>query len=201
MCARAVLLLGAACSSKSSDDQTQAPIATSGKAAVRFKRVARLSADFAHALALAPEQLCTELGKYPCGAVHSVALGGVDPYATGLYEPLPFTGASSPMAVDRMALAACAARVTMDLAAPAQAAIFRIGVDAGGQMRLDDPAVARSIDELHRRTLLRDATTTERALLKQLYLDVVATHEPEPARAWMKLACFVTLSSVESLFY
>ncbi len=180
------------------------PVAQSAKANVRFKRSTRLANDFAQALGLAPAALCKELGLYSCTElVHPLALGGVDPYAIGLYEPLPFTGATSPIVVDRVALNGCIQRVDLDLAAPAQALLFKgLTPDGAGRLpSLDAPAVRDALDTLYKRALLRPIAESEVAHLKQLYRDIEANGTATPAKAWMQLSCFAVLTSAESLFY
>src|SRR5262245_47874324 len=87
----------------------------SNKANVRFKGAERLRNAVAQALSLDPGEVCNELGKYSCAdAVHTVALGGVDPYGAGLYEPFPDTAASTPLVVERLVLSACVLRAKRD---------------------------------------------------------------------------------------
>jgi hypothetical protein len=179
-------------------------LARSAKANVRFKRNVRLTNDFAQALALAPGELCKELGLYSCTElVHPLAVGGVDPYNLGLYEPLPFTGATSPIVMDRVALAACVKRVEADLAAPADAVIFRgLSPGADGKLAsLETAEVKAALDTLYKRALLRPIDEGELATLKGLYRDVEASGKPAAAKSWMELSCFAVLTSVESLFY
>ncbi len=130
------------------DAGTQENVARSSRNNLRFKGPERLTGDFAVALSLPPEQVCNELGQYPCTtSVHTVALGGVEPYGLGFYEPLPFTGATTPIAVDRVALAACIRRVTLDVTTPADAVIFG-GIELDAQGRLADreaPAVKNEL--------------------------------------------------------
>nr|WP_225937425.1 hypothetical protein [Myxococcus sp. RHSTA-1-4] len=171
---------------------------------MRFKGPERLTLDFAAALSLPPDQVCNELGQYPCTTfVHNVTLGGVDPYGNGLYEPLPATGVTTPIAVDRVALAACARRVGLDAAAPSSAVIFR-GITLDGQGRLasrDGQPVRDAITALYQRGLLRDATETEVGAWVRLSVDVEAAGSPSPGRDWMTAVCFGILSSAESVFF
>jgi hypothetical protein len=179
-------------------------LARSAKANVRFKRNIRLTNDFAQALSLAPGDLCKELGLYSCTElVHPLAVGGVDPYNLGLYEPLPFTGATSPIVTDRVALAACVQRVEADLAAPGSAVIFKgLTPDASGKLAsLETAEVKGALDALYKRALLRPIAESELTALKGLYRDVEASGKPSPAKSWMELSCFAVLTSVESLFY
>jgi hypothetical protein len=171
---------------------------------LRFKGPERLALDFAAALSLTAGQVCNELGQYPCTtAVHTVALGGVEPYGLGFYEPLPFTGVTTPIAVDRVALAACGQRVTLDVTTPTEAVIFGgIELDAQGRLasREGEP-VKNAITALYQRALLRDPTEAEVGALVQLATDIESTSSPAPGRDWMKAACFAVLSSAESVFF
>jgi hypothetical protein len=185
-------------------DSGEEPFPESGKATLRFKRSERLRNDFAQALGLDPAQLCLELGKYSCtDTVHTIALGGVEPYVLGIREPLATTTKTTPMAVERVAFAGCEQRVAQDLMTPDSAVIFKgLTIDADGAIPdIDAPEIASIIDTLYQRMLLRSARPSEIEQLKQLYRDVLATNEPGPARDWAMLACFSVLTTMESLFY
>lgn len=177
--------------------------AQSAKANVRFKRALRMTFDYAAILALPADQLCKELGQYPCTTfVHTVALGGTDPYGIGLYEPLPFTAVATPLATDRVALMGCQQRAAADVAAGSSAVIFKgIALDGSGKLNVDSQPVSDAIDELYKRTMLRHATPAEVGHLKQLYRDIEATGKPQPGQSWMTLSCFSILTTVEALFY
>ena len=188
---------------KDKDDPAPVPQFESKKAIVRFKRNDRIKTDFANALGIPEANLCMELGLYSCtDLVHSVALGAVEPYVIGLYEPLPRTGVTTPIVLDRVALSGCAQRIDLDLANPAGALIFRglpIGAD-GKLLDLQAPGVASSLETMYRRGLQRHATEAEINHLKSLYADVDAS-SPEAARDWALLSCFATLTTLESVFY
>ncbi|NVI97513.1 hypothetical protein HV824_05185 [Myxococcus sp. AM009] len=163
-----------------------------------------MTTDFAAALDLPPAGLCNELGQYPCAAfVHTVTLGGVEPYQSGFYEPLPVTGVTTPIAVERMALAGCTQRVALDVSAPAAAVIFKgVGLDAQG--RLEDragPPVRAAIHALYQRGLQRDAEAEEVDAWIQLAADIDAAGSTRPGRDWMTAVCFAVLSSAESVFF
>jgi hypothetical protein len=189
----------------------------SGKANVRFKKVERLRNDFARALELAPDRLCNELGLYSCTdnawvpgnrsvdlrvGVHTIALGGVEPYVIGIRDSFDRTTITTPNAVERLAFMGCEQRVTQDLAG-ATGVIFRdLGINADGAIPdLEAGGVRGSIERLYYRALLREPRDTEVEHLKQLYRDVEATNEPGPARDWAILACFSVLTTMEALFY
>jgi len=201
-------ILAAACTTEPPADPTvmpvpTGPIAKSARGNLRFKGPERLNADFAAALELKPEALCTELGLYPCAnAVHIVALGGVDPYGPGLYEAAGVTASATPLVVDRIAWSACSQRVTADLADPNTAVIFK-GVPLNGSKlaSVDGEEVRGVIGLLIQRILLRNPYSTELTRYVKLAQDIEATGNAEPARAWMQSVCFSVLSSAESVFY
>lgn len=177
--------------------------AKSAKGNLRFKGNERLTIDYSVALGIPFLEVCNELGQYSCSfLVHPVALGGVDPYGKGLFEPPPVTGATTPVVVERVALSACVKRVNLDLATPASALVFKaISVTNG---RLTDPQSAEvrlALTELAQRAWLRDPTDAELAALVQLNTDIEATGVAEPAKVWMQAACFAAFSSAESVFY
>ncbi len=182
---------------------SDAGYAKSAKGNLHFKGNERLTFDYAVALGIPFDQLCNELGQYPCTfTVHTVALGGVDPYGKGLFETPPVTGATTAIVVERVALASCVKRVTMDLATPAAAIVFKsIPVSAGKLMNAQGPEVRLALTELAQRGWLRDPTEAELQQLIQLNTDIEATNVADPATTWMKAACFAVLSSAEAVFY
>lgn len=175
----------------------------SARGTLRFKGPERLNNDFAQALELQPDQVCAELGIYQCSAlVHNVALGGVDPYGPGLYEPSGITAVTTPLVVDRIAWSACNKRVTADTNVPLLAVIFQSIPRAG--TKLADPGgapVQQAIARLTQRSLLREPYASEVERYTQLARDIEATGHAEPAKAWMQAVCFAVLSSAESIFY
>ncbi|MFO0595898.1 MAG: hypothetical protein U0228_11350 [Myxococcaceae bacterium] len=174
----------------------------SAKGNVRFKGDLRLTIDLAVALSLPLDQLCNELGQYACLGVHTVALMGVDPYGKGLFEPLPVTGATTPVVTERMVMASCLRRVTLDLMTPSSAVIFKsLGVTGGKLTNLESTEVRLAINELAQRAWLRDPTDAEVAVFKKLYTDIDATGVAEPATVWMQSACFTAFTTAESVFY
>ncbi len=179
--------------------------AVSSKAQVRFKRSDRLANDITLGLGLSLATVCNELGQYSCTSlVHPLALGGVDAYNIGLYEPVPFTGLTTPIVVDRIALSACTQRVSLDLATPAAAQMFKgISFDASGKLTdVNSPAVRASLELLYKQMLMRSPTDAEVGHLKQLYADILALpNKPEPGKTWLTLSCFAVVSSVEAVFY
>jgi len=178
-------------------------LSRSARGNLRFKGPERLTTDFSAALGLRPEQVCTELGQYQCATlVHNVALGGVDPYGPGLYEPSGVTAVTTSLVVDRIAWSACTKRVDLDLVSPANAVVFRGLTMTGPKLtNAEGPEVTTAIGELTHRVLQRDPYANEIARYQKLAKDIEATGNDEPGRAWMQAVCFAVLSSAESVFY
>ena len=184
-------------------DAGEPVFAASAKGRVRFKGAERLRNDLAQALELDPAEVCQELGQYDCvDFVHTVALGGVEPYELGVVEPLDETTATTPLAVERVALAACVRRVDRDLSGDVDAVLFGgLPLDGDRLRSVDDPAVAEAIARLYRRALLREPTEAEQQHLRRSYTELEGDNEPRPARDWAVLTCFSVLTSLEGLFY
>ena len=181
-----------------------ASVTPSSRNHLRVKNPEQLLAHFAAALSLPPGEVCNELGQYSCpGQVHTVALGGVEPYGLGLYGALPVTGVTTPIVLDRMAWMACGRRVSLDLSQPGQAVLFKdLALDARGQ--LTDPGgapVRAALTALYQRALLRDPTEAELETLSGLVPELATLGGPSPGRDWMVAACFTVLSSAESVFF
>jgi len=176
---------------------------TSPKPNVKFKTGAKLGGELARALGLPKGELCKELGSFDCLDIHHIALGGTDPLGAGLYEPLDATTASTPIAVERVTLAACQKRVDLDLAAPAEAIIFRdLPIEGGRISDLESEAVATAIDVLYQRALSRRAKPHEIEALRALYGEMDAANKSDAlARDWAALSCMAVLTTMESLFY
>lgn len=177
--------------------------AKSSKAVLRFKRSLRLRNDLAQTLAIPEGEVCSELGQYSCtDFVHTISLGGVEAYVLGLNEPMNNTTVTTPIATERVVLFACERRARDDLAAGGGAVIFKdLGIQDGKLADVDAEAVGAAIDTLYKRALLRAPTAQEVSHLRQLYRDIEADQQPDPARDWAILTCFSVLTSMESLFY
>lgn len=197
-------LFGLAASCSSNEEAYLPPLlSNSARGNLRFKGPERLNSDVAAALELPPDAVCTELGMYQCtSAVHNVALGGVDPYGTGLYEPSGVTASTTPLVVERLAWSACIKRVSADYADLGAAVIFR-GIKLSGSKLAspDGDEVRGAITQLAQRVFLREPSDAEMTRYIQLARDIEATGNAEPARAWMQAVCFAVLSSAEAVFY
>jgi hypothetical protein len=202
------LMLGACGGSNKDDDDPDPPADDAGppisiKAKVKFKGAERIRNDFAKTLGLERSQVCRELGNFSCtDLVHTIALGGVEPYFLGVNEAPEVSTATTPIAVDRVALSACGTRVDLDLSLGGSALIFKtLPIDNDQKLtNLDSPAVASAVDTLYKRAVQRRATSAEIDALKGLYADVAATSD-RPARDWAVLSCFAVMSTMENLFY
>lgn len=209
--AGALLLAGACGGERRGDAPPPADevITPSPTPRVKLKGSDRLRNDLSRALGLAPEDVCNELGQYSCThMVHRVALGGSAPYDLGLFSPLPHTSLTTPIAAERVALAACVTRVDRDLGDNSnddqnpEAPIFAaLDIDAGGRLDADAGAVAAAVDTLYERAVQRRARPTEIAHLRQLYRDIEARGSERPARDWAVLSCFAVMTTMEHLFY
>lgn len=170
------------------------PSSVSQKARVMPKGGAVWGRDLAAGLGLQQWELCAELGGYDCiGEAHLVTLGGVEPAELGIDEPLANASVSAPLAVDRVAIAACAERYRRDQAGPA--------VLFGPVLELDDKAHREAVATLLvERLLAREPKADELAAIVELY-EQVAPLSSDPVRDWSVGACVMVATSTEALFY
>ncbi len=168
--------------------------AASTKARVMAKPGPVWGRDLAGALALQDWELCSELGVYDCiSDAHGITLGGVEPTELGIDAPLAEAAVSAPIAVDRVAVAACGERLARDEAGPA--------VVFGPILDENDPRARREVAaNLVRRLLARHPTETELSGLVDLY-ETIAPLTDDPRREWSIGACMVVATSTEALFY
>ncbi len=179
-----------------------AGVASSTRNDLLWKRARALENGLAQALAIPVEDVCSELDRYSCtGLVHQVSLGGNDPFAQGLYEPLRVPSTTTALSFDRVVLAACSAAVDIDAARPA-AVVFR--GHALTDIPLTDAADAAIGADLLGTTLVqrihgREPASAELAALRALLVDDDGA--PVSGRDFAKLACFAVASTTENLFY
>lgn len=195
---------GVAAGSAAAEDAAAPAAVASSSARVRFKGGQRLQNDLARALSLRPTEVCTELGNLQCvDQVHTVALGGVDAYQSQILRPAPDTGATTPLAVERVALSACSRRSGLDFADPDRATLWTgLSLDADGNLDLRRGALPTgSVVELYRRALGREPSASEVSSLSELYGTVRSERAQAAAETWATLVCFVIFTSTESLFY
>lgn len=176
------------------------PPPVSAKATVKFKSKERLLNDFQKALVLTDSQLCQEVGTFACDYVHGIALGGVDAYNAGIYEPLEASAVTTPIAVDRIALNMCQTRAHLDFQDLAAATIFELAV-SDGKIDPDGAEAQAAVTTLFHRIHLREPTERELELLAQLYRDIEGGGSAQPAEDWAALGCYAVITMMESVFY
>jgi hypothetical protein len=202
----ALVLVGAGCSPATSPSDRPgadgAQFAASTKNELLWKRTRALQNGLAEALAIPPEDVCNELGRFPCiDLVHQVPLGGNDPFEQGLYEPLRAPSTTTALSFDRVVLSACSIAVEIDAGRAAQV-VFR------GHALTADPLVdekdaiegarilgATLIERFHGRA----AQPRELEVLEELLVDDDGA--PVSGMTFAKLACFAVASTTETLFY
>lgn len=177
------------------DDGLQ--VASSSRNHLVWKRYHATEQDLSLALELAPEELCVELGRFDCvNKVHLTSLGGHEPFGQGLYEPPKEPLVTTPLALDRVALSACGARVERDRQSPVVFTALELDQPAPAS---DSEAFTRTVDALYRRLLGRDPLETEYERLAELLVD--DDGEPIGAAEFAHLACFAVATTSEFSFF
>lgn len=180
------------------------PGGLSKKNALRFKRQQLIESDIAKALTLDKDEICNELGSLKCiKDVHYLALGGVDAYEKSIFTGIRDSSSTTPVVIERIALAACGKRAELDFANAASAAIFKgLKTDAGGKLaNPDDADVKTAVDSLYKKILKRTPTAAEAADLIGMYGDIAAVTPSGAAKSWAQLSCYTLLTSIEFIFY
>jgi hypothetical protein len=164
---------------------------------IQWKRNAAFEADLMRGLDLTRDELCQELGTESCiRTVHTVALGGNDPFGSGLLRPAHSSLSTTPLAVDRVTLSACSQRARADKQGSPK--LFSALDLAGAAPLADSDAFKATITTLFRRLLARDPKPSELTTLAGL---VSGDGESMNAEEFATLACFTVASSLESLFF
>lgn len=179
------------------DDPPPEDAAASTRNHLLWKRAHAVEQDFARALELAPEAVCTELGSLSCvQRVHLASLGGHDPFSQGLYRPVDRPLVTTPLVLDRVALAACGQRVALDREG---SPVVFTALDLDGEAPAADSAAYRdTVTALYRRFLARDPVDAELATLRDLLVD--DDGDPIAADEFATLACFTVSTTTEFLF-
>jgi hypothetical protein len=179
--------------------QVAAPYKVSQGSSVLWKRHAAIEADLVRALELKPEELCKELGVRDCiRDIHVIALGGNDPFRSGINVPASRPLSTTSVVVDRVLLSACGARARADRAAKPGRVFTELDL-AGPAPKADAPGVEATIKTLFRKLLGRDPLPGETAIVKTL-LEGDEASLPQSAEEFATLACFTIGSSLEFLF-
>lgn len=177
-----------------------AAFAISTRPELQWKRHAALENDLSAALELAPEELCRELGTDSCiRSAHISALGGNDPFASGMLEPSAEPLVTSPNAYERVVLSACANRSQAELKGTKAQQVFA-GIDLKGAAPAPDAAAARElVVRLYRRFLARDPDPAEIELVAGLAQG--ADGRPQSGLGFAQAACFVVGTNTEFIFF
>ena len=183
---------------------------------LRWRRGWALERHLMQALSLSEDEVCQELGQFKCitrpaterpflpagqpdasyqGAAipHLVSLGGNAPFKMSQYRPPPEPGVTTSVALDRVVLAACHARVEKDFAGPASV-FTALDLSAGSVSTAESDALSQT---LMQRFHLRDATQAEQELVRSLRSDGNAEIS---ARDFALAACLAIGAMSESLF-
>jgi hypothetical protein len=152
---------------------------------------------FEHALlsglSLQKSEMCLELGQSSCiDKVHLTVLGGNEPYENGQYERAEAPTILTSVAVERVVLAACDKRLTLDKGLGASAVVFKHWPLTGGQV--SQAQLQSQTQEIYRRLLARDATDAELGVAAEL-LGMMAA----PDKLALSL-CFMVGTQAESVF-
>lgn len=180
-----------------------ADIPNSADPRLKFKDGSRYLADLSDGLSIPRDQVCKELGRYDCYTdAFRIVMGGVDPYDLRILEPLDHASLASPIAVDRVALHVCTARVNMDAGAPQEAVLFKPTADA---KRAPDRAwMDATTTAIYDHVLRRAATDAEKSQMADFYKTVARGRNDGPAateKDFVILGCFAVASSLEAVFY
>ncbi len=160
-----------------------------------WKRYRQVERDLMRALELTKDQVCNELGQFNCvDVVHLAPLGGNEPFDQGQYEAVGAPTASTPIAVDRVVLSACVARVEEDMSNNPE--VFTdIDLNAANlSMSGDSAAIDATVTTLYRRFLSRNPTQDELDTARPLGDGV-------SGQVFAKTACYAVGTTVENLFY
>ncbi|MEM9490743.1 MAG: hypothetical protein AAGC55_16465 [Myxococcota bacterium] len=188
----------AGCGSAAEDGVCSAPGADDvAVETLQWKRMRAVESDLMQAMQLDRNELCQELDLVDCAEVHRVALGASNPIGAALYEPVAKPLATTPLALERLVIAACSRRADRDAAgAPAVFDQFALSGDAPAG---DAPEVAELAQDLYRLLLQRDPTDSEITTLGQLTSDDQG--QPVSGRDFAALSCFAIATTTEFLFF
>lgn len=180
-------------SSDSSGDGEPAGCAPASEAPVPepllWKRLDAFEADLRQALVLAPGEVCSEVGSLPCRDVHRLPLGANEPFDLNLYRPVAEPLATTPIAMERMVMAACVRRVALDAGGVPE--VFT-AIDLNGPgLDPGDDAVEEQISQLYRRLLSREPTSEEVEIVAALAQDTTP-------QQFGTLACFAIGTTTEA---
>lgn len=152
---------------------------------------------FEHALlsglSLQKSEVCMELGQSSCiDEVHLTVLGGNEPYENAQYDRAEAPTILTSVAVERVVLAACDKRLTLDKGLASNAVVFKHWPLT--KAKVSEAQFKKQTQELYRRLLARDATDAELGVAAELRGMISA-----PDKLALSL-CFMVGSQAESVF-
>jgi hypothetical protein len=125
--------------------------------------------------------------------LHVLALGGNDPLAAGVLEPIAVPSLGTSLALDRFALIACGERAARDAAGPS--VVFTHLDLSIPSVTKETPGTRETVADLYRRFLGRDAEPAETDAVLSL-----VDGTPLPGRQFARLACYAVSTSLEAMF-
>jgi hypothetical protein len=208
--------LSLACSTSTTDPPTdpvdagsivvvETPVAQSTRNHLLWKRARAFEQGIGESLLLSKDEVCKELGRASCvDDVHLVALGGNDPFQQGMHEPLAEPTATTPIAVERIALSACQTSVAKDAARAVPLLFLDLDLRADAPaFVLDDSSAQQASEDAARRVgqrlLARDLSDAELHMLSALRVDEAGT--PVQPREYAISMCFALATLTEVVFF
>jgi len=170
---------------------------------LQFKKFDQLREELARVLELDGSSVCTELGRFSCtDEAHRVVLGGAKAIGGNIYWGDPSPGPTTPVAFERVVLAACRRRAELEVSGVAESrAFFEVVNVEEGALDPRHPQARSAMRKLYRRALLRDPTAAEVEAMDALYDEIAAVNELDPGMTWFQTVCAGVLSSTEFAFY
>jgi hypothetical protein len=158
-----------------------------------WKRYRAFEDGLSQGLQVDKNRLCLELGQHSCiDKVHLTVLGGNEPYTMGQYEAARSPTILTGVAVDRIVLAACEARLSLDRGLGAGAVIFKAFPLTASEVTPDQ--ARNQTASLYQRLLARDATTDELNIAQDI---LKITKSPDKVALAL---CFTVGSQIENIF-
>lgn len=155
-----------------------------------WKRYRALEQSLMAGLSLSKDQLCKEAGNLSCvDQVHLFALGGNEPFNKAQYNRLEAPSVTTGVAVDRLVLAACSARLRLDKGSNPRV-FTKLALDGSTPT---PAAVKEQATVLYQQLLLRNPTSEELAILSGFGGGLTSEKTA-------KSLCFAIASHAEFLF-
>ena len=160
---------------------------------IMWKRYRAFEDGLSQGLSLDKNQMCLEMGQHSCiDKVHLTVLGGNEPYTMGQYESARTPTVLTGVAVERIVLAACSARLALDKALGASAVVFKDLPLTGSEVTTTQ--IKAQTARLYQKLLSRDAASEELNISQELLK--IATSPEKVALA----LCFMVGTQIENIF-